>query len=166
MRVLGSDGKRHPDLMVATPLLVNLQTVATLTVTMSATVPAILTDADAWGIGYQNVTAANGGFTVGLVAGTITVPRAMDVRVTYSFSGITVINGAVRVDSSLRFTGDKAGAAEIKVKGDARSVVWSTAGVVVVVPGPAGAAAETTFLVAAAAAPTSLPRLDAMRLTM
>ncbi len=80
------------------PAVACLQSVAVIAVAQSAGTFAIVTDADGWvgGTILNNPLPAGGGFTISEVAGTITVPRAMIVRIKYALSGITVINGAVR----------------------------------------------------------------------
>ena len=95
--VLASDGlAKHPDGIISKPCIALLQTVATCVTTLDAATYAVITDADAWGTLFQQQTSAQGGFTIGLVAGTVTVPRTMTVRVSYNLSGITVINAATR----------------------------------------------------------------------
>lgn len=81
------------------PAVACIQSAAILaTAAQSATVFAVVTDADAFvgGTVINNPLPAGGGFTINEVAGTITVPRAMVVKVTYMLSGITIINGGVR----------------------------------------------------------------------
>lgn len=80
------------------PAIVCLQNVAAIAAAQSAAVFAIVTDADGWvgGTVLNNPLPAGGGFTVSEVAGTVTVPRAMNVRISYAISGITVQNGANR----------------------------------------------------------------------
>ena len=95
-RVYGSDGlTTHPDLIISKPATVCLQGTEII-LTMSATVFAVVTDASGYTTLFQQQTSAQGGFTINNVAGTVTVPRAMTVRVTYMISGITVINGSTR----------------------------------------------------------------------
>ena len=95
--VLASDGlAKHPDGIISKPCIALLQTAAICITTLDVATFAIITDADAWGTLFQQQTSAQGGFTIGLVAGTVTVPRTMTVRVTYNLSGVTVINGATR----------------------------------------------------------------------
>lgn len=98
-RILSTaDGKLDPEGFSSQPAVACLQTIAGMAVTMSATVFAVLTDADAWvgGTILATPSAALGGFIIDEAAGTVKLNRAMNVRVKYFISGITVINGAVR----------------------------------------------------------------------
>lgn len=96
--VLGDDNKPTPMGFLTKPCAAHLQSVAAIAVAMSATVFAIVTDADGWvtGTKLNSPATADGGFTIGEVAGTITVPRAMRVRAKYFISGITVSTGVTR----------------------------------------------------------------------
>lgn len=80
------------------PAVACMQSIATIAVTMSAAVFAVITDADGWVTGtlLNSPLPAGGGFTIGEAAGTFTVPRAMVARIDYNISGITVINGVTR----------------------------------------------------------------------
>ena len=95
--ILDSTGlAKHPDGLMTKPVVEVMQGTAIAIVGMSATVYAIITDASGWTTLLQQQTSAQGGFTLGLVAGTVTVPRAMTVKVCYRLSGITVIDGITR----------------------------------------------------------------------
>jgi len=80
------------------PAVASLQSVNAIGLTMSASVFAVVTDADGWvgGTVLNNPLPAGGGFTINEAAGTVTVPRAMNVKVTYTISGITIITGSTR----------------------------------------------------------------------
>ena len=77
------------------PAIACLQSIAAITVAQSASVFAVVTDADGWvgGTILNSPLPAGGGFTISEVAGTITVPRAMIVRIKYTLSGFTVVVG-------------------------------------------------------------------------
>ena len=76
--ILDSTGlAKNPDGLTHKPCVAALQSTAIAIVGMSASVFAIITDASGWTTLMQQQTSAQGGFTLGLVAGTVTVPRAM-----------------------------------------------------------------------------------------
>jgi hypothetical protein len=77
------------------PAVACLESIAAITVAQSASVFAVVTDADGWvgGTKINNPLPAGGGFTINEVAGTVTVPRAMLVRIKYALSGFTVVVG-------------------------------------------------------------------------
>ena len=92
--VVGADNKPVPDGHTARPIVAVLSQAAAIALT-TPTVATTVTDADGWAAGPVQVLPADGGITVGVVAGTFTIGKAGLYRAAYGQSEITVVNGQV-----------------------------------------------------------------------
>lgn len=95
--VLGSDGvTKTPAGWKTRARVASLQVATGVTCALTTPTSAtIITDADCWSAAYTDPAASSGGLTVSATAGTITIPRAMRVKVSYAFSEFTVVNSQV-----------------------------------------------------------------------
>lgn len=92
--VVGSDSKAVPAGHKTLPILAVLKQAAAIALTTPTTATTV-TDADGWEAGPTQVAVADGGITVGVVAGTFTIGKAGFYRVSYGQSELTVVNGQV-----------------------------------------------------------------------
>jgi hypothetical protein len=95
--VLGSDGAtKVPQGWKTRGRTASLQVTSANTCALTTpTTATIITDADCWTAAYTDPAASAGGFTVSATNGTITVPKAMRVRVSFGLSEFTVVNSQV-----------------------------------------------------------------------
>lgn len=94
-QVLGDDNIPVPQGFIVSPALASLQVAASIALTTPSTA-TIVTDADGWGTVALDTGGPNSSnFVVDTTAGTVTVPRAMTVRVSYQLSSITGVNNQV-----------------------------------------------------------------------
>lgn len=93
-QIVGADNSVLPGGEKARPHFASLKQTATLSLT-TPTSATILTDADAWTAGAYDPAPSAGGITVSATAGTFTIGKAGNYRVSYGQSGLTVVNGQV-----------------------------------------------------------------------
>lgn len=94
-QVLGDDSIPVPQGFIVSPALASLQVAASIALTTPSTA-TIVTSASGWGTVALDTGGPNSSnFVVDAVAGTVTVPRAMTVKVSYQLSNITAVNSQV-----------------------------------------------------------------------
>lgn len=89
-----SDSKAVPDLLVSVPHAAHLKGTGAVAVT-TPTTAAIVTDGDAWTAGVQQPAVASGGPVIDATAGTVTITRDGNYRVSYGQCQLTKVNSQV-----------------------------------------------------------------------